>query len=69
MAVSLTDARSAELYRRALEYLPGGVNSPVRAMRAAELAFRRCTRLGAWTWDTARRIRARSAGRSVSSRW
>jgi len=34
MAVSLTDARSAELYRRALEYLPGGVNSPVRAMRA-----------------------------------
>ena len=34
MAVSLTDARSAQLYRRALEYLPGGVNSPVRAMRA-----------------------------------
>src|SRR3954447_817659 len=32
MSVSLTDARSAELYRRALEYLPGGVNSPVRAM-------------------------------------
>jgi glutamate-1-semialdehyde 2,1-aminomutase len=26
--------RSAELYRRALEVLPGGVNSPVRAMRA-----------------------------------
>ena len=26
--------RSAELYRRALELLPGGVNSPVRAMRA-----------------------------------
>jgi glutamate-1-semialdehyde 2,1-aminomutase len=25
--------RSAELYRRALEVLPGGVNSPVRAMR------------------------------------
>jgi glutamate-1-semialdehyde 2,1-aminomutase len=26
-------SRSAELYRRALELLPGGVNSPVRAMR------------------------------------
>jgi glutamate-1-semialdehyde 2,1-aminomutase len=34
MAVSLTDARSALLYRRALEHLPGGVNSPVRAMRS-----------------------------------
>jgi glutamate-1-semialdehyde 2,1-aminomutase len=34
MPVSLTDTRSAELYRRALEVLPGGVNSPVRAMRA-----------------------------------
>ncbi|HEX3317183.1 MAG TPA: glutamate-1-semialdehyde 2,1-aminomutase [Solirubrobacteraceae bacterium] len=34
MAVSLTDARSAHLYRQALEYLPGGVNSPVRSMRA-----------------------------------
>ena len=34
MTVSLTDTRSAELYRRALSYLPGGVNSPVRAMRA-----------------------------------
>ncbi len=31
---SLTDTRSAEQYRRALELLPGGVNSPVRAMRA-----------------------------------
>ena len=31
---SLTDTRSAELYRRALELLPGGVNSPVRAMSA-----------------------------------
>jgi glutamate-1-semialdehyde 2,1-aminomutase len=31
---SLTDTRSAELYRRALPLLPGGVNSPVRAMRA-----------------------------------
>jgi glutamate-1-semialdehyde 2,1-aminomutase len=31
---SLTDSRSAELYRRALARLPGGVNSPVRAMRA-----------------------------------
>ena len=34
MAVSLTDARSAELYARALQRLPGGVNSPVRAMGA-----------------------------------
>jgi len=31
---SLNDARSAELYARAVEVLPGGVNSPVRAMRA-----------------------------------
>jgi glutamate-1-semialdehyde 2,1-aminomutase len=30
----LADARSAELYARAVELLPGGVNSPVRAMRA-----------------------------------
>jgi len=29
-----SDARSAELYERAVELLPGGVNSPVRAMRA-----------------------------------
>ena len=34
MTTSLTDTRSSELYRRALEVLPGGVNSPVRAMRA-----------------------------------
>ncbi|HUR87162.1 MAG TPA: glutamate-1-semialdehyde 2,1-aminomutase [Solirubrobacteraceae bacterium] len=34
MTVSLRDTRSAELYERALTYLPGGVNSPVRAMRA-----------------------------------
>ncbi len=34
MGVSLRDTRSADLYRRALHYLPGGVNSPVRAMRA-----------------------------------
>src|ERR1044071_4584918 len=33
MTVSLTDARSTELYARALQRLPGGVNSPVRAMR------------------------------------
>ena len=26
--------RSAELYERALKVLPGGVNSPVRAMRS-----------------------------------
>ncbi len=31
---SLTDTRSAELFRRAEARLPGGVNSPVRAMRA-----------------------------------
>jgi glutamate-1-semialdehyde 2,1-aminomutase len=30
----LTGTRSGELYRHALEVLPGGVNSPVRAMRA-----------------------------------
>ena len=32
MGVSLRDTRSQELYARALQYLPGGVNSPVRAM-------------------------------------
>ena len=34
MTSSLNDARSAEFYARAVEVLPGGVNSPVRAMRA-----------------------------------
>ena len=34
MTLSLTDNRSAELYQRALRVLPGGVNSPVRAMHA-----------------------------------
>jgi glutamate-1-semialdehyde 2,1-aminomutase len=34
VTASLTDTRSTELYRRALELMPGGVNSPVRAMRA-----------------------------------
>src|SRR4029453_16268011 len=34
LTTSLSDVRSAELYRRALHVLPGGVNSPVRAMRA-----------------------------------
>ena len=34
MTVSLRDARSAELYARAVNLLPGGVNSPVRAMRS-----------------------------------
>src|SRR3954462_15495052 len=34
MSVSITDAKSAELYARALQRLPGGGNSPVRAMRA-----------------------------------
>src|SRR3712207_9569954 len=32
MAVSVRDTKSAALYERALRYLPGGVNSPVRAM-------------------------------------
>ena len=32
--VSLRDTRSAEIYARAQARLPGGVNSPVRAMRA-----------------------------------
>src|SRR4051794_10843116 len=34
MPASLSDTRSAEVYARALRVLPGGVNSPVRAMRA-----------------------------------
>lgn len=34
MPASLTDQRSHELFTRALRLLPGGVNSPVRAMRA-----------------------------------
>jgi glutamate-1-semialdehyde 2,1-aminomutase len=34
VTASLTDTRSSALYRRALELMPGGVNSPVRAMRA-----------------------------------
>jgi glutamate-1-semialdehyde 2,1-aminomutase len=34
LTTSLSDVRSAELYRRALHVLPGGVNSPVRAMRS-----------------------------------
>jgi glutamate-1-semialdehyde 2,1-aminomutase len=34
VSAALTDTRSAALYRRALEVMPGGVNSPVRAMRA-----------------------------------
>lgn len=34
MSTSLSDTRSQELYRRALARLPGGVNSPVRAMGA-----------------------------------
>jgi len=36
VTASLTDTRSAEIYRRALHRLPGGVNSPVRAMRAID---------------------------------
>jgi len=34
VSVSITDAKSAELYARALQRLPGGVNSPARAMQA-----------------------------------
>jgi glutamate-1-semialdehyde 2,1-aminomutase len=34
VTAALTDTRSAALYRRALEVMPGGVNSPVRAMGA-----------------------------------
>jgi glutamate-1-semialdehyde 2,1-aminomutase len=34
VTASLADTRSAEWYRQALEVIPGGVNSPVRAMRA-----------------------------------
>jgi len=34
VTASLTDTRSAEYYREALAVLPGGVNSPVRAMAA-----------------------------------
>lgn len=34
MPISLTDAKSAELFARARRVLPGGVNSPVRAMRS-----------------------------------
>ncbi|MDP9384423.1 MAG: glutamate-1-semialdehyde 2,1-aminomutase [Actinomycetota bacterium] len=34
MTTSITDTRSAELYSRAVRVLPGGVNSPVRAMRS-----------------------------------
>ncbi len=34
MTASLRDTRSAEHYERALAFLPGGVNSPVRAMRS-----------------------------------
>jgi glutamate-1-semialdehyde 2,1-aminomutase len=34
VAVSVRDTKSGALYGRALRYLPGGVNSPVRAMRS-----------------------------------
>ena len=34
MSVSLTDTKSGELLKRAVAVLPGGVNSPVRAMTA-----------------------------------
>ena len=33
-SASSTTSRSAEIYRRAVGLLPGGVNSPVRAMRS-----------------------------------
>ncbi len=31
--------RSAHLFRRALEHIPGGVNSPVRAMKSVGMAY------------------------------
>ena len=34
MTISVRDTRSHEAYERAVMYLPGGVNSPVRAMRS-----------------------------------
>src|ERR671917_38678 len=34
MVVSVRDTKSAALFTRALRYLPGGVNSPVRAMQS-----------------------------------
>jgi len=34
MGISLRDTKSSEQYHRACMYLPGGVNSPVRAMRS-----------------------------------
>ena len=34
MAISIRDTKSAALYERAVRYLPGGVNSPVRAMKS-----------------------------------
>ncbi|MEH3054595.1 MAG: glutamate-1-semialdehyde 2,1-aminomutase [Patulibacter minatonensis] len=34
MTISIRDTRSAEQYDRAVKFLPGGVNSPVRAMRS-----------------------------------
>lgn len=34
MTISIRDTRSAEQYERAVKFLPGGVNSPVRAMRS-----------------------------------
>ena len=34
MSASISDTKSAELYARAVNVLPGGVNSPVRAMRS-----------------------------------
>ncbi len=34
MGISLRDTKSVDHYARALQYLPGGVNSPVRAMRS-----------------------------------
>ena len=37
MALTGSDTRSAELYRTARKLIPGGVNSPVRAMRAVGL--------------------------------
>jgi glutamate-1-semialdehyde 2,1-aminomutase len=34
LGISIRDTKSAALYERAVRYLPGGVNSPVRAMKS-----------------------------------
>ena len=71
---SLADTRSAELYRRALHVLPGGVNSPVRAMRSIgrdPLFIERGE--GPWLYDVDARSEERRVGKECPqlcrSRW